>query len=55
MSKTKEEIYNKINPILNELVGRLTMLSDTAQGKKAHEMALEIANLLDDWINEENE
>lgn len=48
----KEKLYNKINPLMNGIVGRLIMLRNTEQGKEAHEMALEVCNLLDEWINE---
>lgn len=52
IENVKEELYEKINPLINQIVGRLTMLRDTQQGKEAHELALKLAILLDDWINE---
>ena len=52
MKKEKEVLYNKINPKLNSIIGRLTMLRNSEIGREAHIIALQIADILDDWINE---
>ena len=50
----KEELYNKIDPLLNGIIGRLTFLkTKSIPAKEAHAMALEIAAELDDWIKDE--
>jgi hypothetical protein len=53
MEEEKEKLYNKINPLINGVVGRLTIYyKDNGALGEAHKMSLEIANLLDEWINE---
>ncbi len=49
----KERLYDKLNPLLNGIIGRLTVASlNSPHAAEAHEMAIDLANLLDDWINE---
>lgn len=50
----KEQFYDKVNPLLNGIIGRLTVIRlESEAGKEAHRMALDLANIFDDWINEE--
>lgn len=50
-----EQIAERIDAIsskMNNLIGRLTIFRSTAEGKEAHELALEIGHKLDDLIND---
>ena len=54
MKEDKEEFYDKANPIVNQIIGRLAISRNISQSaSEAHELAIKLGNLLDDWINEE--
>ena len=54
MVEPHKEIYDKITPLMNGIIGRLTVLrGGSALAKECHEMTLEVAKELDEWINEE--